>query len=60
MIFLLAPAKELQQCIEAAWLEGHPKVRSFGVCVCVSIDMGAETIIGGKPPKWMVYDGKPY
>ena len=23
-------------------------------------DMGVEPKIGGKPPKWMVYNGKPY
>ena len=33
-LIFLVPAEELQQCIEAAWLEGHPKVRGLG-CVCI-------------------------
>ena len=25
-----------------------------------NLDVGVEPTIGGKPPKWMVYNGKPY
>ena len=27
---------------------------------CNSHQLGVESKIGGKPPKWMIYNGKPY